>query len=86
MEREGLRMSRTAKIFVTGGSQAVRLPADYRFDGPEVYIRKEGDRVVLSSQPFRPESWAEYLLQGARVTDDFMGEIQDLPVQQRESM
>ena len=38
----------TAKIFMTGRSQAVRLPRRYRFAGPEVAIRKEGDCVILS--------------------------------------
>lgn len=75
---------RTAKLFSTGGSQAVRLPAEYRFDVSEVFIRKEGDRVVLSSKPFRPQSWSDFLEGGARVTGDFMASYEDLPVQQRE--
>lgn len=37
-----------AKIFKNGDSQAIRLPKDYRFKGKEVYIRKDGDNVVLS--------------------------------------
>lgn len=45
-----------AKLFVTGGSQAVRLPAEFRFDGTtEVYIRRDdatGD-VILSRRPQR---------------------------------
>jgi antitoxin VapB len=36
-----------AKLFMHGGSQAVRLPKEFRFDGKEVTIRKEGDRVIL---------------------------------------
>lgn len=36
-----------AKIFTHGGSQAVRLPKAFRFEGSEVSIRKEGDRVIL---------------------------------------
>ena len=42
-----------AKIFTTGGSQAVRLPAEFRFDVDEVFIRRDrvtGD-VVLSARP-----------------------------------
>ena len=38
---------KTAKLFTHGGSQAVRLPKEFRFDGSEVRIRKEGDRVIL---------------------------------------
>ena len=41
-------MSDRAKLFKTGGSQAVRLPRAYRFQGQtEVLIRREGKRVVL---------------------------------------
>lgn len=36
-----------AKIFQHGGSQAVRLPKAFRFDGTEVLIEKHGDEVVL---------------------------------------
>jgi len=46
-------MHQTAKIFVTGRSQAVRLPREFRFDVPEVFIRHDpltGD-VVLSRKP-----------------------------------
>ena len=46
-------MHQTAKIFVTGRSQAVRLPLEFRFDVAEVFIRRDpatGD-VVLSRKP-----------------------------------
>jgi antitoxin VapB len=36
-----------AKLFTHGGSQAVRLPKAFRFEGGEVAIRKDGDRVIL---------------------------------------
>jgi antitoxin VapB len=38
---------KTAKLFTHGGSQAVRLPKEFRFQGGEVRIRKEGDKVIL---------------------------------------
>lgn len=37
-----------AKLFTHGGSQAVRLPKEFRFEGTEVYVRRVGDEVVLS--------------------------------------
>ncbi|ANG99983.1 MULTISPECIES: type II toxin-antitoxin system antitoxin VapB [Leptospira] len=37
-----------AKIFKNGDSQAIRLPKDYRFKGKEVYIRRDGDNVILT--------------------------------------
>lgn len=48
--------ARTAKLFMTGRSQAVRLPAEFRFEGSEVFVRRDpetGD-VILSR---KPESW-----------------------------
>lgn len=43
-------MADRAKLFRSGGSQAVRLPKKYRFVGrTEVLIRREGSRVVLES-------------------------------------
>jgi antitoxin VapB len=36
-----------AKLFTHGGSQAVRLPKEFRFEGKEVTIRREGDAVIL---------------------------------------
>ncbi len=41
----------TAKIFQHGGSQAVRLPKAFRFEGKEVLIEKHGDEVVLKPVP-----------------------------------
>lgn len=41
----------TAKLFQHGRSQAVRLPKEFRFAGTEVYVRRQGDDVVLSSRP-----------------------------------
>ncbi|HEX6136618.1 MAG TPA: type II toxin-antitoxin system VapB family antitoxin [Casimicrobiaceae bacterium] len=74
-------MSRTtAKLFASGGSQAVRLPAEYRFAGKEVFICRDGERVILSP---RPDSWADYLENGPRASADFMEGVKDLPVQER---
>ena len=41
----------TAKLFKNGRSQAVRLPAKYRFQGDEVFITREADKVILSAKP-----------------------------------
>ena len=50
-------MADVAKLFKSGGSQAVRLPKEYRFpDEDEVLISREGNRVVLES---RQPAWSE---------------------------
>ena len=41
-------MRKTAKVFMNNRSQAVRLPKEFRFSTKEVFIRKEGDEVILS--------------------------------------
>jgi antitoxin VapB len=49
-----------AKLFTHGGSQAVRLPKEFRFEGKEVVIRKQGDLVIL--EPVKRDMaafWAE---------------------------
>ena len=38
----------TAKVFMSGRSQAVRLPKSYRFDAKEVAIRRVGDSIILT--------------------------------------
>lgn len=43
-----------AKLFMHGRSQAVRLPKEFRFEGTEVFVRRVGDDVVLSSQQKPP--------------------------------
>lgn len=66
-------MTDTAKLFITGRSQVVRLPMEYRFEGSEVFIRRDqrtGD-VVLSR---RPDSWTDFFALDAttEVPTDFM--------------
>jgi antitoxin VapB len=66
-------MSQTAKLFTNGRSQAVRLPAAYRFEGKEVFIHRDaatGD-VILSS---KPPSWDGFFaaLDRADIPADFL--------------
>lgn len=46
-------MTATAKLFMHGRSQAVRLPKEFRMPGTEVKVRKIGDAVLL--EPITPE-------------------------------
>ena len=73
-------MQRTAKVFMNNRSQAVRLPKEFQFATPEVFIRKEGDEVILSA---RPKDWSELLSSGAVASDEFMTNVEKLPVQER---
>ena len=53
--------TKTARLFNNGGSQAVRLPADFRFDGDEVFVRRD-DRTgdVILSKKSGWSTWKEY--------------------------
>lgn len=62
-------MGDRAKLFRTGGSQAVRLPKKYRFDGQgEVLIRREGKRIVLESAK---RAWSRDFIELAGSATDF---------------
>ena len=78
-------MPTTAKLFRNGRSQAVRLPAEFRFEGSEVFVRRDpatGD-VILSR---RPESWQDFfeLMKSVEVPKDFMADRKDAPPQKRD--
>lgn len=74
-------MRRTARVFMNNRNQAVRLPKDFEFRTAEVFIRKEGNEVILSP---RPEDWSSYLATGPVASESFMEGVEDLPVQERE--
>lgn len=73
-------MQRTAKIFMNNRSQAVRLPKEFQFSTAEVFIRQQGDEVILSA---RPKDWAAYLASSPVASEEFMEGVEDLPVQER---
>jgi antitoxin VapB len=77
-------MSQTAKLFRNGRSQAVRLPANFRFSGSEVYVRRDpatGD-VILSR---RPDSWEDFFDLAAKIEipQDFLSNRRDAAPQKR---
>ena len=74
-------MTKIAKLFTTGRSQAVRLPKEFRFESSEVFIRREGNEVILSE---KPASWEDFFTSSERPTDDFMTERVDLKAEKRE--
>lgn len=78
-------MTKTAKLFRNGRSQAVRLPAEFRFEGKEVAIRRDpetGD-VILSENRKKSETWKDFLESTARMRaqapEEFEGFMEDRP-------
>lgn len=58
-----------AKLFTHGGSQAVRLPKAFRFEGTEVYVRRDGDKVIL--EPVRRDLTSLWAKLDAMEGEDF---------------
>ncbi|MDR2378801.1 MAG: AbrB/MazE/SpoVT family DNA-binding domain-containing protein [Bifidobacteriaceae bacterium] len=80
-------MAAIAKLFMTGRSQAVRLPKDFRFPGKEVLIRRDpatGGAVLTAL----PASWPELfaLADSLPVPEDFLAGRRDLPAEIREPL
>jgi len=74
-------MAKIAKLFQNGGSQAVRLPAEYRFEGDQVQIEKVGNTLVL--RPMKT-SWVDFFSNSATAPDDFLEDRDDEAAQERE--
>nr|WP_087145836.1 type II toxin-antitoxin system VapB family antitoxin [Crenothrix polyspora] len=73
----------TAKIFQNGSSQAVRLPKEFRVQGKEVKISKQGNKIIL--EPIE-NSWTQWFESMTQFSDDFMesGREQFEPPQERD--
>ena len=73
-------MGKSAKVFMNGRSQAIRLPKEYRFDCDEVYVERQGDSIIISAvQP----GWDEFFDAVSVFDDDFLADRKDLPPQDR---
>ena len=62
-------MTKTARLFRNGQSQAVRLPKEYRFSGDSVLIKKAGNAVVLLPEK---GSWMPLFESLSKFSEDFM--------------
>ncbi len=72
--------TQTAKIFMNGRSQAVRLPKEYRFDTDEVYISKQGHNIIISA---KKPTWDEFFDSKSSFDDDFLKDRDGTPPQER---
>jgi antitoxin VapB len=64
------------KVFQSGNSQAVRLPREFRLDSDEVYITKEGNRIIITP---RPQNWQGFMQGVGPLSDDFSIAGESLP-------
>ena len=73
----------TAKIFMNGKSQAVRLPKEFKLGGSEVYIKRVGRNVILTPID---NAWESLINSLSLFTDDFLAERKQPPLQVREEL
>ncbi|MEE8058059.1 MAG: type II toxin-antitoxin system VapB family antitoxin [Pseudomonadales bacterium] len=64
-------MKHIAKIFMNGRSQAVRLPKDFRFDCDEVFVRRQGDDIIISP---KKQTWDDFFDQESAFDEEFMND------------
>jgi antitoxin VapB len=67
---------KTARVFKSGNSQAVRIPKEFHLEGDEVEIRRRGDSLILRP---RKQSWAVLIESLQKFTDDFMADGRSQP-------
>ena len=77
-------MMQTAKLFMNGRSQAVRLPKTFRFNGEQVFVKKWGEAVILF--PYTTEPWESLFNSLSLFSDDFMEDREQPPQQEREDL
>ena len=73
---------KTAKIFRSGNSHAVRIPKEFQLEGDEVEIQKKGDSLVLRP---KKKSWSSLVESLDKFTEDFMSNGRKQPPIQKRS-
>lgn len=79
----------TARVFMNGRSQAVRIPAEYRFSSDEVYIRRNAlsGEIILSERPVKqPLAEIFAMLDAVGGADELLRERDRTAAEEREWM
>lgn len=71
----------TAKIITNGNNQLLALPKEFSFDTAEVYIDKQGDKLIIS--PIKT-TWDAFFNSQSAFDEDFLHDREDPPPQERE--
>jgi len=79
-------MTQTAKLFMNGRSQAVRLPKEFRFEGTEVEVSRDaatGNVMLLQPAAKKTKSWQEWfdIFDSLDIPDDFIKREVHMPVE-----
>ena len=71
---------KTARVFRSGNSQAVRIPKEFQLEGDEVEIRRKGDLLILRP---KSHSWETLVDSLTKFTDDFLADGRRQPALQK---
>lgn len=72
---------KNTKLFMSGNSQAVRIPREFQLEGEEVEIQRRGNTLVIRPKKL---TWQPLTDSLTMFTDDFMGTgRQQPPIQKR---
>lgn len=74
-------MNHIAKIFMNGRSQAVRLPKEYRFDCDEVFVRRQGEDLVISP---KMSTWDDFFEQPSAFDEHYLADREQGDPQDRD--
>jgi len=69
----------SAKVFVSGNSQAIRLPKEYQVEDKELYIKKIGRTIILFP---KDNPWEAFERSLSEFSDDFMADGRNQPPMQ----
>jgi antitoxin VapB len=77
-----------ARVFMNGRSQAVRIPAEFRFHSTEVYIRRNprNGEVILSERPLKLSLDEIYAMMDAAGIEDLLQGRDTAPPMERDWM
>lgn len=74
----------SSKVFISGNSQAIRLPKEYQVDEKELYIKKIGSTIILFP---KKNPWEAFERSLSEFSDDFMKDGRNQPeMQEREGL
>ena len=81
---DGRWKMRTSKVFISGNSQAIRLPKEFRVEEKELYIQKIGRAIILFP---KDKPWALFEDGLSEFTEEFMSDGRNQPpLQEREKI
>jgi antitoxin VapB len=74
----------SSKVFISGNSQAIRLPKEYQVEDKELYIKKIGSTIILFS---KKNPWEAFERSLTEFSNDFMADGRNQPpMQEREGL